>query len=94
VALDAGRAGGEIGMPANLNKELDYYISHQREIVAEYNGKVVVIHGAKVVGAYDSELQATLEAKKKFRMGEFLVQRAEAGTDSYTQTFYSRASVG
>jgi hypothetical protein len=77
---------------SNLNQELDYYISHQREIVDQYDGQVVVIHDQSVVGAYPNELEATTEARKKFKLGEFLVQRVAAGTDAFTQTFYSRVA--
>ena len=81
----------ERAMPS-LDCEFDYYISHQREIVDKYAGQYVVIHDQKVQGAYPDELTALGEARKKFSMGDFIVQRVEAGTDSFTQTFYSRAA--
>ena len=33
---------------------LDYFIAHQDELVAKYNGKCLLLHGAEVVGAFDS----------------------------------------
>jgi hypothetical protein len=77
---------------SNLNQELDFYISNQREIVDQYNGQVIVIHDQSVVGAYPDELTATTAARKKFKLGEFLVQRVAAGSDAFTQTFYSRVA--
>jgi hypothetical protein len=75
-----------------LDQELDYYIKNQREIVEKYRGMVVVIHGQAVHGAYPDELTAVREAKKSFKPGDFLVQKVEPGSESFTQTFYSRAS--
>jgi ABC-type Na+ transport system ATPase subunit NatA len=79
---------------SDLTKEFNYYISHQREIVEQFNDKVVVIHDEKVVGAYSNELEATLEGQKQYKLGDFLVQRVKAGPDSFTQTFYSRVASG
>lgn len=84
-------AGGGTAM-STLDQELDYYIKNQREIVEKYRGKVVVIHDQAVRGAYPDELTAMREARKSFKLGDFLVQKVEPGSDSFTQTFYSRVS--
>ena len=77
---------------STLDQELDYYIKNQREIVEKYRGKVIVIHDQAVHGEYPDELTAVREARKLFKLGEFLVQKVEPGSDSFTQTFYSRVS--
>jgi len=77
---------------STLDQELDYYIKNQREIVEKYRGQVVVIHEQSVHGAYPDELTAVREARKSFKPGDFLVQKVEPGSDSFTQTFYSRVS--
>ena len=41
-----------------LEKEFNYYLEHQNELVEKYNGKFVVIKDRNVVGAFDSELEA------------------------------------
>ena len=87
----ADKAGGGIAM-STLDRELDYYIKNQREIVEKYCGKVIVIHDQTVHGAYPDELTAIREARKSFKLGDFLVQKVEPGSDSFTQTFYSRVS--
>jgi len=75
-----------------LEKEFKYYLEHQDELVKEYDGKFVVIHGSKVVGAYESELEAIKEMSKKYKPGTFLVQKCEPGNSSYTQTYHSRVA--
>lgn len=79
-------------MTTELQKSFGYFVAHQRELVEQYAGKFIVIHNEKVVGVYDSVLEATMEAQKKFPLGEFLVQKVQAGTDSFTHTYYSRVA--
>ena len=76
-----------------LIKEFEYYTEHQKELVEKYEGKFVVIKNQKIIGAYDSEIEAYEEAQKKHELGTFLIQRVESGVENYTQTFYSRVSI-
>jgi len=74
-----------------LEKELQYYIDHQDELVAQYNGKFLVIKDQQIVGVYDSLESAYFESVPKFEPGSFLIQECSPGEGSYTQTFHSRA---
>lgn len=74
-----------------LNKEFQYYVSHQQELVEKYNGKFLVIIGEEIVGVYDSFEDALAESQKKYELGTFLIQQCLPGEDSYTQTFHTRA---
>jgi hypothetical protein len=76
----------------SLQREFDYYIKHQDELVKKYNGKVIVIKDCVVVGVYNTDLEAVSEASKKYELGTFLVQKCEPGSESYTQTFHSRVA--
>lgn len=78
---------------SQLKQEFDYFLEHQKEIVAKYHGRVVVIKDRSVIGDYANEAEAVTETVKKHALGTFLVQLAEPGTDSYSQTFYSRVAV-
>ncbi len=77
-------------MPDKLAEEFKFYLTHQEELVKKYNGKYIVIKDGKVIGEYDSELEAIRETSKEHKLGTFLVQKCETGTESYTQTFQSR----
>ena len=48
-----------------LEKEFDYYLKHQDELVKKYNGKFIVIKDADVIGAFDSELEAVEKTAEK-----------------------------
>ena len=74
-----------------LEQELKYYIDHQAELVAKYNGKFLVIKDQAVVGVFDSIEVAYFQSIEKFEPGSFLIQECAPGEDSYTQTFHSRA---
>ena len=80
-------------MAQNLEKEFEYYLEHQDELVEKYNGKFIVIKDCNVIGVFDSELEAVEETAKQHELGSFLVQKCEPGTDSYTQTYHSRVAL-
>jgi len=77
-------------MVRTLKDEFQYYIDHQDELVKMYQGKVIVIKDAEVIGVYDSDIEAITETSKTHELGTFLVQRCEPGPNAYTQTFHSR----
>jgi len=73
----------------NLEEEFHFYIDHQDELVKQYNGRVIVIKNCKVIGDFDSEIEAVTETSKEHELGTFLVQMCKPGKESYTQTFHS-----
>ncbi|MBI4297749.1 MAG: hypothetical protein HY676_04380 [Chloroflexi bacterium] len=74
-----------------LQREFEFYISHQDELVEKYDGKVIAIKDGNVLGVYDDELTAVTETKKSHELGTFLVQKVSKGNADYSQTFHSRA---
>jgi len=79
-------------MIKDLEKEFDYYLQHQQELVRKYNGKILVIKGQTVIGVFDSELEAVQKTSETHELGTFLVQKCEPGKESYTQTYHSRVT--
>lgn len=75
-----------------LQKQLEYFKSHQDELVRKYKGKFLVIKDQEVQGVFDTEIEAYTDAKKKFELGTFLIQQSLPGQESYTQTFHSRVA--
>lgn len=73
-----------------LEKEFEYYIKHQNELLQKYDNRYIVIVGSKVVGDYASNEEALVEAKKTFQLGSFLIQKCTEGDSAYTYTFHSR----
>ena len=79
-------------MAEKLENEFKYFIEHQDELVKQYNGKFIVIKDLKVIGAYDSELEAIQKTAEKHELGTFLVQKCESGSESYRQMYHSRVT--
>jgi hypothetical protein len=73
-----------------LEKEFKYYTDHQKDLVAKYEGKYIVIKGEQVLGAYDSEMEAYNASVKTSELGTFLIQQCLPGKENYTQTFSAR----
>lgn len=79
-------------MTSSLKSDFQYYLDHQEELLKKYKGKVLVIKDHKVIGAFESEMEAVKETSKSHAMGTFLVQKCEPGTDAYSQVFHSRVA--
>ncbi|MEO5358274.1 MAG: hypothetical protein H7844_13405 [Nitrospirae bacterium YQR-1] len=79
-------------MASVLEKEFNYYIEHQDELVSLYNGKYIVIKNQTVLGSYNSKKEAVAVTIKEHEIGTFLVQLCTPGSESYTQTYHSRVS--
>lgn len=77
-----------------LEKEFEYYLKNQNDLVEKYNNKYIVIIGEKVVGVYNSDAEALLETEKKYQLGTFLIQKCTPGKEDYTQIFHTRVTFG
>ena len=73
----------------DLTKEFEFFINNQDELVKQYNGKILAIKNEKVIGVFQSELQAVLETRKLEPMGTFLVQECIPGEEAYTINYYT-----
>jgi len=76
-----------------LEREFEFYLERQEELVSRYRGKFVVIRDCKVIGAYDDEIDAIEATAQRFPLGSFLVKKCEPGAESYTQVFHSAVVV-
>jgi len=72
-----------------LEKEFQYFIDHQDELVKKYNGRVLVIYGEKVVADFEDIGKAYEYAAKNLPAGQYQLQECLPGVDAYTQHFYS-----
>lgn len=66
-----------------------YFLNHQKELAKEFYGRYVVIKDQKVVGDYDSEIKAYLDAKKRYGLGNFIIQYCVPEGEERLQAFYS-----
>ena len=75
-----------------LKDQFKYYLDNQKELVKKYDGKVLVIKDCKVVGVFDNKIDALYDAKSKYAMGSFLIQKCSIGDEDYTAIYNSRVS--
>ena len=73
-----------------LRNEFEYYVQHQAELAAKYQGRYIVIKGATVIGDYDTAVDAVRETAKTHAPGTFFVQQCDADPESTKITFHSR----
>lgn len=67
-----------------LEKEYTYFKDNQAAIVKNYDGKVLVISGEEIMGAFDTPLEAYLYGKREIGLGKFIVQKCIPGPEAYT----------
>ncbi len=72
-----------------LEKEFNYYLENQAQLVKQYNGKFLVIVGESVEGAFDTAQESYIWAMKKYKPGEFLIQHCSQGEESFTVNMYT-----
>jgi hypothetical protein len=77
----------------DLQREFDYYLAHQDELVRQHSGKFLVIKDEQVAGVFDDELEAYKWATENYELGSFLLQFCTPGDEAYSQTFYSRVAI-
>lgn len=73
--------------------ELAFFIDHQAELVSKYDGQVLVLKDAAVVGAYPTALAAQTAAEKRFGSGTYMLQPCEPGPGAYTVTVSSQGVI-
>ena len=73
-----------------FEKEFQYYIDHQKDLVEKYQNKFIVIIGEEVIGVYDTLFQSIEETEKNHEPGSFFIQECLPGEDNYTITYHSR----
>ena len=63
--------------PGVLSKELETYEKKRSELLAEHEGKYVVIHDEEIAGFWDTWGDALKVGYKKFSLKSFLIKRIE-----------------
>ena len=72
-----------------FTEELEFFIRNQADLVAKYNGKVLVIKGQEVIGVYPDPLKAYLEKEISHEPGSFMIQPCGPGPEAYSVTISS-----
>lgn len=72
-----------------LDKEFQWFLDNQEKLVEKYNGKILVIVGEEVKGAFDTDPEAYGYAMNNFEYGSFLLQLCIPGEEAYSMTFHT-----
>jgi hypothetical protein len=74
-----------------ISDEFEYYLAHQDEFVAKYDGKTIVLKNHEVVGVYDSIVEAYRGALENHSAGTFILQKVSEGTQDTHSSIYGSA---
>ena len=58
-----------------LAVETAYYDEHAQDLLLTYPNRFLLIHGDKLIGAYESRSEAVAEGVRRYGQGPFLVRR-------------------
>jgi len=62
-----------------LDTELKYLNSHRDELLKRYGGKILVIKGEEVTGAFETIQEALKDSATKHGLGNVLIRRPTEG---------------
>ncbi len=77
-----------------FDKELNFFIKNQNDLVSKYSGKTLLLREENVAGVFDSPLEAYLAGQQKYAPGTFMIQPCEPGPAAYTVTLSSHEVIG
>lgn len=73
-----------------LDKEYQYFKDNRQELLKKHKNKFLVIQNEKIVGSYNTELEAYQESVKKFELGTFLLQQCVEEKSEEKAIFHTR----
>jgi hypothetical protein len=65
-----------------------WYLDHQDELVKKYDGKHLVIVDKKIVGDYDTRIDAYYAGAENYGLGNFSIQRCSPGETDTVIPYY------
>lgn len=63
-----------------LEKQYDFYVSHEQELLSKYNGKYLVISDTMQVIPFEAGKEAYTFATRTFGKGKFLLHQCVPGS--------------
>lgn len=75
-----------------LARQLQFYRKNREEFAQTHHNEFVLIHSEKVVGYYNSDLDAYAAAKERFAPGTFAICPCIFPSEEKTRIFRTRVS--
>ncbi len=76
----------------DFEKELKFYLENKEELIKKYEGKVLVIKNAEIVGVYDAVSDAYNFGVENYGLGNFSLQEVKKDPTN-TVLYHSTAKV-
>lgn len=73
-----------------LDYEFSYYLQNHKELAKQYEGRIIVLKNHKVIGDFDSKVEAVDEISKTHELGTFLVQYCSSDLKKHISYYRSR----
>lgn len=70
-----------------LKRQFDFYIKNQSELTKNHEGKILLIHGEKLVGVFDTKTEAFQHGKSLFAPGSFMIIKCTPDESEYTVNY-------
>ena len=70
-----------------LEKEFKYFVDNQSDLFKQFPDRYIVIKGQKIIGVYDSKIDAYFETQEEHELGSFLIQYCSLDQETFTQNF-------
>lgn len=78
---------------SSLKREFQWYLQNRDALVAQHEGKVLVIKNEELLGTFENEMEAIKKTMSEHELGTFLVQECSSDPNSTSATFHSRVWV-
>lgn len=65
-------------------EDFNYFIKHYYELYNKYGHKFIAIKNSKILGVFDTEIEAITEISNKYPLGTFIVQECNGKESGYT----------
>ena len=79
----------------NTKSQLDMYIDVQHTLLDKYDGKILALQDGKVLGQYDSKLDAyRAVCQMGLRDGEYIIVQCSPGNTGYTSYYANLHVIG
>lgn len=80
---------GDRNMNEPLEREFEFYLRNQENLVKSYEGKLIAIKNEQILGAFDSYLEAAEVIFADYDRGSVLFQEVSQDKESNIVTFHS-----
>jgi hypothetical protein len=76
-----------------LEKELQYFVDNQTDLVKQFPDQYLVIKNQKIIGIYDNGIDAYFETQEEHEPGSFLIQFCSLKQEASIQNIIPNAMI-